>query len=118
MDEAASRVKIRKSGYWWLDGATYAAEKRHPQPKPVARARQSTAATPLWILRDAKVPMLTNHPKRCGAALPTAVQRGAKVWSAVAERSGDTALDSSRCQGAGVDETSKAVWRFASHRSP
>jgi hypothetical protein len=44
--------------------------------------------------------------------------RGAHAWSAVAKRSGDTALDSLRRKGAGADETSKAVWRFASHRSP
>jgi hypothetical protein len=43
----------------------------------------------------AKEPVLLNHPKRCGASLPTAVQRGANAWSAVAQRSGDTALDSS-----------------------
>ncbi|MGA3141971.1 MAG: hypothetical protein ABSF10_02875 [Verrucomicrobiota bacterium] len=37
--------------------------------------------------------------------------RGELIWSAVAERSGDTALDIP-----GV--ISKAAWRFASRRSP
>jgi hypothetical protein len=75
---------------------TSASPKPGSEPPMHGVRWQSAAATPLWILREARVPGLPNHPKRCGASLPTAVHRAAHAWSAVAERSGDTALDSSR----------------------